>query len=221
VALEGVEDNRGQIHRRTRSSVTKITQGIRATLARRRFEQVRREGIVAMGVGSYGLPAIKVWRNRQGRALGGRVTIGAYVSIGDGVEIFTGGNHRTDWVTTYPVRTMLNLPGADDDGHPASRGDVRVGNDVWIGAGAVIMSGVTIGDGAVIGARAVVARDVRPYAVVVGNPAREVRRRFSDSQVDALTRISWWNWPPEAVRDRAEALCSPDIDGFIRAFDGT
>ncbi len=174
-----------------------------------------------MGAGSYGTPSIHVWRDARGRALGGRVIIGAYVSIADGVEVFTGGNHRTDWVTTYPIRKKFDLPGADHDGHPASKGDVHVGNDVWIGAGALILSGVTIGDGAVVGARAVVTREVRPYAVVVGNPAREVRRRFSDTQIDALTQIGWWNWHPDVIRDRAAALSSPDIDGFIRAYART
>jgi serine acetyltransferase len=81
------------------------------------------------------------------------------------------------------------------------------------------MSGVTIGDGAVVGTKAVVAKDVRPYAIVVGNPAREIGRRFSDEQVEALLRIKWWDWPTERVKQHVDALSSPDIDAFVAQFD--
>jgi carbonic anhydrase/acetyltransferase-like protein (isoleucine patch superfamily) len=90
---------------------------------------------------------------------------------------------------------------------------------VWIGSDALIFAGVTIGDGAVIGARAVVTRPVRPYAVVVGAPAREVRRRFSDEQVDALLKLRWWDWPPERVRAHVDLLSSPDVEALLAAAD--
>jgi acetyltransferase-like isoleucine patch superfamily enzyme len=148
-----------------------------------------------------------------------RVTIGNYCSISESVMLLAGGEHRPDWVTTSPIRVMMRLPGAFADGLPTSRGDITIGNDVWVGHGATILSGVSIGDGAVIGAGAVVRRTVRPYAIVVGNPARETRRRFSDEQVDALIRIAWWSWPAELVADRVDQLLSGDVDGFIRAYD--
>jgi carbonic anhydrase/acetyltransferase-like protein (isoleucine patch superfamily) len=114
---------------------------------------------------------------------------------------------------------MLALPGAHEDGFTHGRGDIVVGSDTWVTNGVTVMSGVTIGDGAVVGTKAVVAKDVRPYAVVVGNPAREIRRRFSDEQVDALLRIRWWDWPTEKVKEHVELLTSPDVDAFIARFD--
>jgi tetrahydrodipicolinate N-succinyltransferase len=110
---------------------------------------------------------------------------------------------------------MLDLPGAFEDGHPTDKGPITVGYDVWLGAGCVVLSGVTIGNGAVMAARAVVAKDVRPYAIVVGNPGREIRRRFTDDQIDALQEIAWWNWPTEKVIAEVADLCSADIEGFI------
>jgi len=128
-------------------------------------------------------------------------------------------DHRTDWITTYPIRIKMDLPGAGEDGHPRSRGHITVGNDVWISAGATILSGVTIGDGAVIGARAVVSRDVAPYAIAVGNPAAVARKRFTEEQISALLRIKWWEWPDDLVAERVTMLCSPDIQAFIDRFD--
>ena len=135
--------------------------------------------------------------------------------MGLDVVMIPAGNHRVDWVTTYPLRVMLGMDGAGADGHPASRGDIVVGNDVWIGFGATILSGVTIGDGAVVGARAVVARDVRPYAVVVGNPAREIRRRFDDATVERLLTLRWWEWPLEEIRRRVPLLCDQDVQRLL------
>jgi acetyltransferase-like isoleucine patch superfamily enzyme len=143
------------------------------------------------------------------------VRIGAYCSIGPDVILMDGGDHRVDWVSTFPFRGYFDLPGAYEDGHPRTRGDIEIGNDVWIGRGARVRSGVTVGDGAVIGAYAVVTRDVRPYAIVAGVPARELRRRFSDEQVQALQRIAWWQWPHDAVLASVARLCSADVDAFI------
>jgi hypothetical protein len=110
---------------------------------------------------------------------------------------------------------MLDLPGAFEDGMPASRGPIIIGNDVWIGRNAMILSGVTVGNGAVVGAEAVVTRDVRPYAVVAGNPAREVRRRFTDEQVDALQELRWWDWPDSGIRDVVHLLNGAPVDELI------
>ena len=99
-------------------------------------------------------------------------------------------------------------------------GRIGIGSDVWIGRGATIRAGVRIGDGAVVGTRAVVVQDVRPYAIVAGDPARELRRRFSDEQVAALLEVRWWDWPPERVRSLAGLLCAGDVDGFLAACAG-
>jgi acetyltransferase-like isoleucine patch superfamily enzyme len=171
-------------------------------------------GILTMGEHSFGWSRIV---NLPGDTA--KVRIGKYCSLGAGVKIMVGGEHRVDWVTTFPLRVRLGLPGANADGHPTTKGDVAIGNDVWVCIDSKILSGVTIGNGAVIGTNAVVAGDVRPYAIVAGNPAREIRRRFSDDVVDALQRIAWWDWPEETVRERIDSLCGTDIGCFIRRFD--
>ena len=177
-------------------------------------EPVHRRGI---SVGSYSYFLGRVCRYAGDDTT--RVNIGSYTSIAEGVTILAGGEHPPGWVTTSPLRLMMSLPGALRDGLPASRGDITIGNDVWIGHGALILSGATIGDGAVIGAGAVVRASVRPYAIVVGNPGRELRRRFSDEQIDALLRIAWWKWPHDLVAQRVAQLSCADVDGFIRAHD--
>lgn len=151
----------------------------------------------------------------------GKVRIGSFCSIARDVEFLVGGNHRSDWVSTFPFRITFGLPGALEDGHPASRGDIVVGHDVWIGAGATLLSGVTVGNGAVIGARSVVARDVEPYAVVVGNPARRVRLRFEPVQIEALQDLCWWDWPLEEIERVIPLLSSSDIDGLLASRAGS
>lgn len=147
----------------------------------------------------------------------GLIRIGAFCSIARNVEFIVGGQHRTDWATTFPLRVYFGLSGLLRDGHPAPRPDIEVGNDVWIGAGACILSGVAIGDGAVVGARAVVSKDVRPYAIVAGNPAREVRRRFDEETIEALLELAWWDWPVERVLENVALLCSPDVARLLDA----
>ncbi|MDQ0325213.1 acetyltransferase-like isoleucine patch superfamily enzyme [Rhodopseudomonas julia] len=165
-----------------------------------------------VGEFTYGRPAIRWWGEKA------RLIIGRYTSIADGVTIFLGGNHRTDWVTTYPFSALAKRwPEARGIvGHPATKGDVVIGNDVWIGGQAVILSGVTIGDGAVIATRAVVTRNVEPYTIVGGNPARPLAERFSSEQKQKLLKIRWWDWPEDKLRRFIPALLSPDIDVFIR-----
>jgi acetyltransferase-like isoleucine patch superfamily enzyme len=171
-------------------------------------------GRVTVGPHTYGSFTVGVDRNDEMR-----IRIGAYCSIASGVEFGAGGDHRVDWISTYPFRVRWELPGAFDDGHPRSQPDIVVGNDVWIGSDALILPGVTIGDGAVVGARAVVTRSVRPYAVVVGVPAREMHRRFSDDQIEALLKLRWWDWPEERVRAHVDLLSSPDVDALLALAD--
>ena len=141
---------------------------------------------------------------------GSTLTIGKYVSIADGAIIMLGGEHRVDWATTYPLGQYYP-EWSGIEGHPATKGDVVVGNDVWIGREALIFSGVTIGNGAVIGARAVVAKDVMPYSIVVGDPARHVRYRFDDKQIAQLIGMAWWDWPEEIIRKAVPHLLCGDI----------
>jgi acetyltransferase-like isoleucine patch superfamily enzyme len=172
------------------------------------------DGTLVMGRMSYYAPRIVKFKGDTGR-----VIIGNFASIAADAEFFVGGLHRTEWVSLYGLRAMLELPGAHEDGFTHGRGDIVVGSDTWLTMGCTVMSGVTIGDGAVVGTKAVVTKDVRPYAIVGGNPAREVRRRFSDEQVEALLRIRWWDWPTELVQERVDLLSNADVDGFIARFD--
>lgn len=160
-----------------------------------------------VGRGTYGEPIVHFRKAANLR-------IGAYCSIAGEVNIFLGGNHPTDWVTTYPF-SALRKDAASLTRAPESRGDVTIGNDVWIGHGATILSGVSIGNGAVIGAFTVVSKDVAPYAIVVGNPMSLVRYRFTPERIAALERIAWWNWPEEKLAKAMPLLMSRDIDGFI------
>jgi acetyltransferase-like isoleucine patch superfamily enzyme len=147
---------------------------------------------------------------------GAYLKIGAFCSIGKDVQIFLCGEHRVDWVTTYPFNVLWES-GKHLTGHPSSKGDIVIGNDVWIGREAVILSGITIGDGAVIGARAVVSKDVPSYSIVAGNPARIIRTRFEDDIVQKLLRIKWWEWEDEKIALFLPKLLNNDISGFIEA----
>lgn len=167
--------------------------------------------LVDIGKYTYGSPRILHWGEDA------KLKIGKFCSIAEGTNIFLGGNHRYDWITTYPFSAL------DGDwpesrgivGHPATRGDVIIGNDVWIGFGATIMSGVKIGDGAVIGAMSIITRDVSPYSIMVGNPAKEIKKRFNDDVINKLLEIQWWNWPEEKIRKNIGILCSNNLDKLV------
>jgi acetyltransferase-like isoleucine patch superfamily enzyme len=169
--------------------------------------------ITSVGNCTYGLQYIQL-------RFGGdnaNMKIGSFCSIADNIKVFLGGNHRTDWVTTYPFghvyQDIFNT--FDGSGHPTTNGDVIVGNDVWIGSNTTIMSGVKIGDGAVIAANSHVVKDVEPYAIVGGNPARTIRYRFSQEQISKLLEICWWNWDDDKINQNLKLLCSNNIQEFI------
>lgn len=144
------------------------------------------------------------------------VRIGAWTSIADDVVFMPGGNHLIDRVTTYPMRIRFDLPSPDD---PWTKGDIVVGNDVWLGRGARVLSGVTIGDGAVVAGWSLVTRDVAPYTIVGGNPAREIGRRLTVDQAEAMARIAWWDWDEAVIRERVDEFASADVDAFIARYD--
>jgi len=159
----------------------------------------------SVGRGTYGEPAVLSW--------GGPSTlrVGSFCSIAEGVVIFLGGgNHRHDWITTYPFSVFRESAKAIA-GQMQTKGDVIIGNDVWIGASAVILSGVSIGDGAVIGAYAVVSKSVPAYTVAVGNPARPVRKRFTEEEIALLQQIAWWDWSDEKLDAAMPILLSGEV----------
>jgi acetyltransferase-like isoleucine patch superfamily enzyme len=145
--------------------------------------------------------------------------IGSFCSIADRVTVFLGGNHRTDWVTTYPFPAFPDRweQAAGIRGEHTTKGDVVIGNDVWVGSNVTFMSGVTVGDGAAIGANSCVTRDVAPYAVMAGNPARQLRLRFDTETIERLLMIRWWEWSDERIGANVPLLCSGDIDRFLGA----
>jgi chloramphenicol O-acetyltransferase type B len=146
---------------------------------------------------------------------GDRLVIGSFCSIASGATFVMAGNqgHRSDWISTFPFFYMQEQEPAFADAFDAFEraGDTVIGSDVWIGSEAIIMPGVRIGHGAVIGSRALVTKDVEPYAVVGGSPAKPIRKRFSDAQIDMLLEMNWWDWPLQDIRDSMKLLCSTDI----------
>ncbi len=170
-------------------------------------------GFVAIGAYTYGRPKIRFPES------GAKLVIGRYGSIADGVEILLGGNHRLDWVTSYPFPAMPRLwpAAAGIPGSDATRGDVVIGHDVWLGSQCMILSGVTIGHGAAVAARAVVTRDVPPYAIVAGNPARVVRLRFDEATIAALLVTRWWDLPKPQIDALLTLLLGSRIDDFVAA----
>jgi len=144
------------------------------------------------------------------------VEIGAFCSIAPGVLFLCQGDHPTNTASTFPFqsrtfRTKSNLE------YLTSKGPIVVGNDVWIGSRAIVLSGVTIGHGAVIAAGSVVIKDVEPYTLVGGNPAKPIKRRFSDETVAALLEIRWWDWPIAQIKKERAAFDLP-AEEFARRY---
>ena len=147
-----------------------------------------------------------------------RLIIGKFCSIACGAKfIFNCANHSLKSLSTYTFPLFFeewDLPKAEVATAWDNKGDIVIGNDVWIGYDAVIMAGVTIGDGAIIGTRAVVTKDVAPYSIVGGVPAKEIRKRFTPEIIKRLQEIQWWNWPEEKIRESIQAIQSGDISAI-------
>jgi virginiamycin A acetyltransferase len=148
-----------------------------------------------------------------------KINVGKYCSIGRDCNFFLHANHRPDWVTTSSQLLGPVTPEIADMhmkmGHPSCKGDIVIGDDVWIGAKSTIMSGVKIGNGAIVGATSTVTKDVPPYAIVAGNPAKIVKYRFTENQIKSLLKISWWDWSEDRIKTEAMNMWSDNIDEFI------
>lgn len=147
---------------------------------------------------------------------GDKLVIGKFCSIACGAKfLFTSANHTLRSLSTYPFPLFFEEWGLDRAHVPQAwdnKGDITIGNDVWIGYEAIILSGVTIGDGAIIGTRAVVTQDVPPYTIVGGVPAKPIRRRFDDATIDALLALRWWDWPREKLAQNIAAIQAGQLE---------
>lgn len=149
--------------------------------------------------------------------VGDKLTIGKFCMIASDVKfIMNGANHLTDAVTTYPFAIFGN--GWEDAMNGKSypnKGDINIGNDVWIGYNATIMAGVTIGDGAIIATNSTVIKDVEPYSIVGGNPAQEIKKRFSKEVITKLLELKWWDWDIEKITRNLKHLTANEIGNII------
>lgn len=145
-----------------------------------------------------------------------RLIIGRFCSIGCGAKfLFNSANHTVSSLSTYPFPLFFEeweLEKKNVTDSWDNKGDIIIGNDVWIGYEAVIMAGVTIGDGAIIGACAVVTKDVSPYTIVGGIPAKSIRKRYSEETIDLLTELKWWDWPEERIAKNIKAIQNGRLD---------
>ena len=147
-----------------------------------------------------------------------RLIIGKFCSIACGAKfIFNCANHTLKSLSTYTFPLFFEEWGLQKSEVASAwdnKGDIVIGNDVWIGYDAVIMAGVTIGDGAIIGTRAVVTKDVESYSIVGGIPAKEIRKRFSPDIIASLQKLQWWNWDTAKIRNSIKAIQNGDLDSL-------
>lgn len=172
---------------------------------KRRIQQLIKSGILNIDKHTYYASNLRIdiYKGREAK-----VHIGKYCSIGPDVRIITGGIHPSDWISTFPFRSKWNLPNKFKDGMPTTKGDIIIGNDVWIGTGAILLSGVKIGNGAIIAAASVITKNVPAYAVVGGNPAKIIRFRFNEATILKLEELSWWDWEEEKILKNVHFLNS-------------
>jgi len=144
--------------------------------------------------GTYGANAVEVFQWGEGA----KCYFGKYCSVADRVKVFLGGDHMVNWTSTYPFNRAST-----------TKGDIHIGNDVWLSHGVTIMSGVTIGDGAIVAANSHVVKNIEPYTINGGNPAKYIRHRFDGTVTDLLLKLKWWDLPDEVIEEIKPILCAP------------
>ena len=151
--------------------------------------------------------------------MGDKLIIGKFCQIATGVRfIMNGSNHAMNGFSTYPFKVFGGEWAEKDPMQVVSKGDTVVGNDVWIGNSVTIMQGVKIGDGAIIGTNSLVTKDVEPYTIVGGNPAKEIRKRFDEETIQLLLALKWWDWDVQKITDNLEVITNGKIDELKRIY---
>ncbi|HEY3325665.1 MAG TPA: CatB-related O-acetyltransferase [Novimethylophilus sp.] len=186
--------------------LTRQPKPLRFVRHQERFKQ--RYPMFSMGICTYGVPNVRHWDKIS------NLTIGSYTSIAQNVEIYLGGNHHTEWLTSYPFPAFFPERSKHKNYGIIPR-DVIIGSDVWLCDDCKILPGITIGHGAVVATGAIITKNVEPYAVMAGNPAKVVKWRFDEPTRKALLESSWWDWPPEEILGIVDKLCSENIEEFI------
>lgn len=148
--------------------------------------------------------------------VGDKLIIGKFCMIASGAKfIMSGGNHLTEAISAYPFAIFGgNWQNAMHDKSYPSKGDTIIGNDVWIGYNSTIMPGVKISDGSIIATNSTVVKDVEPYTIVGGNPAKPIRKRFSDEQIEILLQLKWWDWDIEKITRSVQILTGNDVNAL-------
>lgn len=176
------------------------------------------QNLAVIGKWSYGNPKIYRWNWKN------KIYIGNFCSLGPEIKIIIGGNHRTDWVSTSQLPadtfnfddTFLNAQKIKNYNY--SKGDLHIENDVWIGAFSIIFSGVRLGNGSVVAAGSVVTKDIEPYTIVGGNPAKLIKKRFTSKQINFLNSSKWWDLDDKKIDLLSKYLLSEKVDLFIKKF---
>ncbi len=166
--------------------------------------EYKKSQLIEVGKYTYGRPKVIYYGGP------GKVIVGSFCSIAKNTTFILTGGHRPEWISAYPFPSLSNIwPSARTIKNSVCyKGNIVIGHDVWIGYGATVLEGVTIGDGAIIGAMSVVTKDVASYSIVGGNPAKLIRKRFSDQQIKKLIRLKWWNWPTRKILKSIPLLCN-------------
>lgn len=151
--------------------------------------------------------------------LGDKLIIGKFCSLGENIKfIMNAANHNMKGITSYPFTAILRDQEGVNMKHLSElpvKGDTIVGNDVWIGENVTILPGIHIGDGAIIGANSVVSKNVPAYTIAAGNPVREIRKRYTEEEIQTLEKIAWWNWPIEKILKNLDVLLNGKVEDLI------